>query len=131
MFDDGKTTVSVTFQGNDHRWYKTGYAPVRGSGADTAVYLAVGSPGALSPAVDDLIAEGGGEEAATARGALMMDWGDAIDFDAVGAPGASSQASGAGDVDRAIELRQGRMRDVVEIADCTRQKQERRQHDAS
>ena len=43
VFDDGKTTVSVTFQGNDHRWYKTGYAPVRGSGADTTVYLAVGA----------------------------------------------------------------------------------------
>lgn len=60
--------------------------------------------GGLSPAVDDLIAEGGGEEAATARGGLMMDWGDAIDFDTVSSPGAAPDApGGAGDADRAEE----------------------------
>jgi ATP-dependent helicase YprA (DUF1998 family) len=50
--------------------------------------------GTLSPAVDELVAEGGGEEAAAARGGLMMDWGDAIDFDAPNAPDASEAASG-------------------------------------
>jgi hypothetical protein len=62
---------------------------------------------ALSPAADDLIAEGGGEEAATARGGLMMDWGDAIDFDAGGAPAATPNAPGAGDADRAEEAPEG------------------------
>ena len=62
---------------------------------------------ALSPAADDLIAEGGGEEAATARGGLMMDWGDAIDFDAGGAPAATPDAPGAGDADRAEEAPEG------------------------
>ena len=63
--------------------------------------------GALSPAVDELIAEGGGEEAATARGGLMMDWGDSIDFDAVGAPSANGVAPGAVDADRAEEAPEG------------------------
>jgi signal transduction histidine kinase len=48
VFDDGKTTVSVTFKGNDGRWYKTGYAPVRGIGKDTTVYLAVGAQASAS-----------------------------------------------------------------------------------
>ena len=39
----GKTARSVTFQGNDGRWYKTGYAPIHGTGSDTTVYLAVGA----------------------------------------------------------------------------------------
>ena len=60
-----------------------------------------------SPAADDLITEGGGEEAATARGGLMMDWGDAIDFDAGGAPAATPDASGTGDADRAEEAPEG------------------------
>jgi signal transduction histidine kinase len=38
---DGKQAASVTFQGNDGQWYKTGYAPVRGP--DKAVVLAVGA----------------------------------------------------------------------------------------
>ena len=50
--------------------------------------------GTLSPAVEELVAEGGGEEAATARGGLTMDWGDAIDFDAPGAPHVGEAASG-------------------------------------
>lgn len=36
----------------------------------------------LSPAVEDLLEEGGGEEAEAARGGLMMDWGDGVDYDA-------------------------------------------------
>jgi uncharacterized protein DUF1998 len=63
---------------------------------------------ALSPAVDDLITEGGGEEAVTARERLMMDWGDGIDFDAVGTPpAASSEPPDAGDSDRAEEAPEG------------------------
>ncbi len=61
----------------------------------------------LSPAMDELVVEGGGEEAATARGGLTMDWGDAVDFDAVGAPAATPDASGAADVDRAEEAPEG------------------------
>ena len=60
----------------------------------------------LSSAVDELIAEGGGEEAATARGGLMLDWGDAIDFDSVGAP-ATRGAPSADDADRAEEAPEG------------------------
>jgi len=37
----GKQAASVTFQGNDGHWYKTGYAPVRGP--DKTVVLAVGA----------------------------------------------------------------------------------------
>jgi signal transduction histidine kinase len=37
----GTPAASVTFQGNDGAWYKTGYAPVRGP--DKAVVLAVGA----------------------------------------------------------------------------------------
>lgn len=63
--------------------------------------------GTLSPAVDELIAEGGGEEAAAARGGLMMDWGDSIDFDAVGAPTAPADAPRTEDADRAEEAPEG------------------------
>jgi len=38
---DGKLAASVTFEGNDGAWYKTGYAPVMGP--DKAVVLAVGA----------------------------------------------------------------------------------------
>ena len=37
----GQPAASVTFQGNDSRWYKTGYAPAFGS--DKTVMLAVGA----------------------------------------------------------------------------------------
>ena len=57
--------------------------------------------GVLSPAVDELIVEAGGEDAAAARGGLAMNWGDAVDFDTVGAPAANPYAPGAADVDRA------------------------------
>jgi signal transduction histidine kinase len=39
----GETTSSVTFQGNDGVWYKTGYAPVHASGTDPTVVLALGA----------------------------------------------------------------------------------------
>ncbi len=55
----------------------------------------------LSPAVDELITEGG-EEAAAARGELLVDWGDAIDFDTAGASSASGAAQ-AIDVDDRVE----------------------------
>ena len=63
--------------------------------------------GSLPPVVDELIAEGGGEEAAAARGELMMDWGDAIDFDAVGAHTTSADRPSALDVDRAEDAPEG------------------------
>lgn len=52
--------------------------------------------GTLSPAVEELVAEGGGQEAATALGGLKVDWGDAIDFDAPGAPDVGEATNGAG-----------------------------------
>jgi len=59
----------------------------------------------LSPAVDELVEEGGGDEAEAARGGLMMDWGDEVDFDALetDAPGESSPA----DVDRSEDAPEG------------------------
>jgi len=42
VFDGGEPVMSVTFQGNDGRWFKTGYAPVR-SGTDRTVVLALGA----------------------------------------------------------------------------------------
>ena len=39
----GETASSVTFEGNDGKFYKTGYAPVRTPGADKAIPLAVGA----------------------------------------------------------------------------------------
>jgi signal transduction histidine kinase len=48
VFGKGKPAGSVTFEGNDHRWYKTGYAPIRGTGADNEVYLAVGAQASAS-----------------------------------------------------------------------------------
>jgi len=62
--------------------------------------------GGLSPAVDELIAEGGGEEAAVARGGLEMDWSGSIDFDVV-APSATADAPDAVDADRAEEAPEG------------------------
>jgi signal transduction histidine kinase len=43
VFDEAKATSSVTFQGNDGTYYKTGYAPVSGSGADKTPLLALGA----------------------------------------------------------------------------------------
>jgi signal transduction histidine kinase len=43
VFDQGKATSSVTFQGNDGTWYKTGYAPVAGTGAEASPVLALGA----------------------------------------------------------------------------------------
>jgi signal transduction histidine kinase len=42
VFEHGATVGSVTFQGNDGLWYKTGYAPVRAS-AEGGVVLALGA----------------------------------------------------------------------------------------
>ena len=75
---------------------EVGAGPVDGADLD----------GMLSPAVDELVIEGGGEEAVTARDGLNMDWGDAVDFDAVGAA-APPGAPGAPEVDRAEEALEG------------------------
>ncbi len=61
---------------------------------------------ALSSAVHELVAEGGGEEAAAARGGLMMNWGDAIDFDAPGTHDVGEAATG-GDGGRAEDSPEG------------------------
>jgi signal transduction histidine kinase len=46
VFQRGERVGSVTFQGNDGGWYKTGYAPVRA--ADNTVLLAVGAQASAS-----------------------------------------------------------------------------------
>jgi signal transduction histidine kinase len=46
VFAHGKTVASMTFQGNDGLWYRTGYAPVRT--ADNTVVLAVGAQATAS-----------------------------------------------------------------------------------
>jgi signal transduction histidine kinase len=48
VFDRGEPASSVTFQGNDGSWYKTGYAPLAGSGADKSTILAVGAQASAS-----------------------------------------------------------------------------------
>ena len=59
----------------------------------------------LSPAVGELIVEGGGEEAETAYSGLMMDMGDDIDFDAPDVDPASSSSSQS--VDRRERVPEG------------------------
>jgi signal transduction histidine kinase len=56
VFEGGKTASSVTFQGNEGRWYKTGYAPVRSAGADKTIYLALGAqaPASYFDSLSDL-----------------------------------------------------------------------------
>jgi len=66
--------------------------------------------GQLSPAVEDLVEEGGGEEAEAARGGLMMDWGDDVDYDALDTSGAGAGAEGdqsRADVDRSEDAPEG------------------------
>jgi signal transduction histidine kinase len=43
LFERGDAVGSVTFQGNDGSFYKTGYAAVRASGSDNTVVLALGA----------------------------------------------------------------------------------------
>jgi signal transduction histidine kinase len=43
VFELGRTASSVTFVGNDHKNYKTGYAPVRASETDPQIVLALGA----------------------------------------------------------------------------------------
>lgn len=73
-----------------------GAGPVRATDVESA----------LAPAVDELITEGGGEEAAAARGSLMMDWGGSLDFDAPGAPEVTEAAAGRNS-DQAEEAPEG------------------------
>ncbi|MCA1791325.1 MAG: DUF1998 domain-containing protein [Thioalkalivibrio sp.] len=60
----------------------------------------------FSPAVEELVAEGGGEDAQAAHGTLMMDWGDDLDFDAVDA-GAAETVEFSNDVDRTEDAPEG------------------------
>jgi signal transduction histidine kinase len=48
VFERDAKASSVTFQGNDGLWYKTGYAPVHAAGADKTISLAVGAQAAAS-----------------------------------------------------------------------------------
>lgn len=48
VFEDGAVVGSVTFLGNDGIYYKTGYAPVRGTGADKSIVLALGAQASAS-----------------------------------------------------------------------------------
>ena len=60
----------------------------------------------LSPADEELVAEGGGEEAKAARAGLTMDWADDVDFDAIGTDTDESEdASGA--IDRSEDAPEG------------------------
>jgi signal transduction histidine kinase len=43
VFGTGVPAASVTFEGNDGVWYKTGYAPVLGAGAEKTPVLALGA----------------------------------------------------------------------------------------
>jgi signal transduction histidine kinase len=43
VFELGRTASSVTFIGNDHQIYKTGYAPVRASETEPQIVLALGA----------------------------------------------------------------------------------------
>jgi signal transduction histidine kinase len=43
VFELGRTASSVTFIGNDHKIYKTGYAPVRASETEPQIVLALGA----------------------------------------------------------------------------------------
>ena len=60
----------------------------------------------LSPAGEELIEEGGGKEAESARGELTLDWGDGVDFDAVGMSTSESEDNSAED-DRSEEAPEG------------------------
>ena len=60
----------------------------------------------LSSAVEELVEEGGGEEAQAARGGLMMDWGDDVDFDAFDT-GAAESANTSADATRSEDTIEG------------------------
>ena len=60
----------------------------------------------FSPAVEELVAEGGGEDAQAAHSTLMMDWGDDLDFDAVDA-GAVEAVEFSNEVDRTEDAPEG------------------------
>lgn len=60
----------------------------------------------FSPAVEELVAEGGGEDAQAAHSTLMMDWGDDLDFDAFDAD-AVEAAEFSNDVDRTEDAPEG------------------------
>lgn len=70
----------------------------------------------LSPAVEELIAEGGGEEAQAARRTLIMDWGDNLDFDAQ-STSTSETADTLADVDRSEEAPEGGGLDPEKLLD--------------
>lgn len=60
----------------------------------------------LAPAEEELLEEAGGEEAEAARGRLMMDWGDDVDFDAL-EPTAEDNAGASADTDRSEDAPEG------------------------
>ena len=60
----------------------------------------------LSPAVEELVEEGGGEHAQSAHGRLMMDWDNDVDFDAFDM-GTAEPGDTSGEVDRSEDAPEG------------------------
>jgi signal transduction histidine kinase len=54
VFETGKRRSSVTFQGNDGAWYKTGYAPVVGAEKTTVLALGAQAPASYFASLADL-----------------------------------------------------------------------------
>jgi signal transduction histidine kinase len=80
VFEHEKTASSVTFQGNDGHWYKTGYAPVHAASADKKIYLAVGAqaPASYFKSLDALQRRlflwGGGLALVSVLAAVIATW---------------------------------------------------------
>src|SRR5690606_19444325 len=54
VFESAKRASSVTFQGNDGVWYKTGYAPVIGSETTAVLALGAQAPASYFASLADL-----------------------------------------------------------------------------
>ncbi|MDE0201866.1 MAG: hypothetical protein OXK73_05460 [Rhodospirillaceae bacterium] len=60
----------------------------------------------LSPADEELVTEGGGEDAKAARAGLTMDWADDVDFDAIDTHTAETEDA-SGTIDQSEEAPEG------------------------
>jgi signal transduction histidine kinase len=80
VFALGRTASSVTFVGNDHKIYKTGYAPVRLSETEPQIVLALGAQAPasyfarLADLRDRLFAWGAGLMAVSVMAAFVATW---------------------------------------------------------
>jgi signal transduction histidine kinase len=76
----GEDVASVTFQGKGGTWFKTGYAPVRASGTDKTIVLALGAQAPASyfdrlvALRDRLLAWGAGLAAVSVLAAVIATW---------------------------------------------------------